>query len=86
VAEEAPPAEIPAAAEVVPETDFRRAFDIAFDVFPLRVMGLLQLAVGSAMLVPAYPLSWPGGGHQEVLDILFWSPFDYTIRRPLGEF
>ncbi len=84
--DEAPPAEIPAEAEVLPESDPMREFDIGFDVVLLRPMGLLQLAVGSAMLIPAYPLSWPGGGQGEVLDILFWSPFEYTIRRPLGEF
>jgi hypothetical protein len=81
-----PPAEIPAEAEVLPESDPMREFDIGFDVVLLRPMGLLQLAVGSAMLIPAYPLSWPSGGQGEVLDILFWSPFEYTIRRPLGEF
>ena len=81
----APQAATPAA-EALPEDDFWREFDIGFDALVLRPMGALQLGIGSAMLLAAYPLSYPGGGQQEVLDVLFWSPYDYTIRRPLGEF
>jgi hypothetical protein len=75
-----------AAAEEFPEENLTPIFDKAFDVFPLRVMGAAQFAIGCAMLVPAWPLSWIGGGQNEVMDLLFWSPFDYTFRRPLGEF
>lgn len=94
VTEAAPPEEPPVAeatpqggaAEALPEEDYSRQFDIGFDAVVLRPMGFLQLVLGSAMLIPAYPLSYPGGGQQEVLDVLLWSPYDYTIRRPLGEF
>lgn len=84
-------ADAPAPGTAVPEApapdeDFTRGFDLFFDVAVLRPMGLLQLAIGSAMLPPAYALTWFGGAQDEVLDLLFFSPFDHTFRRPLGEF
>jgi hypothetical protein len=60
-------------------------YDMAFDATVLRPLGAVQFAVGSIMLIPAWPLSWPGGGDKDVMELLFWAPFDYTFTRPLGE-
>jgi hypothetical protein len=87
-AEAAASAETPqgASAESQEDAELTRQIDMGFDAVVLRPMGFAQFLIGSVILPPAWLLSWPGGGQGQVLDILFQTPFDYTFRRPLGEF
>lgn len=72
--------------------DLGRAALIAVDVFPIRFGGLLRLAVGSVLLVPAtvmsaltYPFERNPEVFRENAALYLDEPFDYTFRRPLGE-
>jgi hypothetical protein len=58
----------------------------AFDVVVLRPFGAAQLILGSAFFVVIGPLSWPGGGFDEALDMFVQAPFDNTFTRKLGDF
>ena len=56
----------------------------AYDLLVLRPLGLLQVVVGAAVYVPAYPVSLLVDGEDEVRDICITGPIDQTFRRPLG--
>jgi hypothetical protein len=56
----------------------------AYDLLALRPLGLVQVAVGAAVFVAAYPVSVLVNGEDEVRDICITGPVDQTFRRPLG--
>ncbi len=56
----------------------------AYDLFALRPLGLVQVVVGAAVFVPAYPVSVLVDAEDEVRDICITGPVDQTFRRPLG--
>jgi hypothetical protein len=57
----------------------------AFDLVPLRVFGLAQTAVSAVFFVPAYLLSAPFGGSEDVTEICIEEPVAQTFRTPLGD-
>jgi len=56
----------------------------AYDLLALRPLGLVQVVVGAAVFVPAYPVSVLVDAEDEVRDICITGPVDQTFRRPLG--
>ena len=57
----------------------------AFDLVPLRIFGLAQTAVSAVFSVPAYLLSAPFGGREDVSEICIEEPVAQTFRTPLGD-
>jgi hypothetical protein len=57
----------------------------AFDLVTLRISGLAQTAVSAAFSVPAYLLSAPFGGSEDVTEICIEEPVAQTFRTPLGD-
>jgi hypothetical protein len=57
----------------------------AFDLAPLRIFGLAQTAVSAVFSVPAYLLSAPFGGSEDVTEICIEEPVAQTFRTPLGD-
>jgi len=60
----------------------------AFDIVILRPFGVVVLAVGSAMFVPAAIVTAPGGRDnlEGALDFFVLSPYRDVFTRPLGDF
>lgn len=57
----------------------------AFDLVPLRIFGLAQTAVSAVFFVPAYLLSAPFGGGEDVTEICIDEPVAQTFQTPLGD-
>lgn len=57
----------------------------AFDLVPLRIFGLAQTAVSAVISVPAYLVSAPLGGSEDVTEICIEEPVAQTFRTPLGD-
>jgi hypothetical protein len=57
----------------------------AFDLVPLRIFGVAQSAVSAVVAVPAYLLSAPFGGSEDVTEICTEEPVAQTFRTPLGD-
>jgi hypothetical protein len=57
----------------------------AFDLAPLRILGLAQTAVSAVFSVPAYLLAAPFGGSADVTEICIEEPVAQTFRTPLGD-
>jgi hypothetical protein len=57
----------------------------AFDLVTLRIFGLAQTAVSAVFSVPAYLLSGPFGGSEDVTEICIEEPVAQTFRTPLGD-
>ena len=56
----------------------------AFDLVLLRPLQLVQVVAHVAVFVPAYPMSLPFGGGEDVLDLCITEPIA-RFTRPLGE-
>ena len=87
-----PAAAVEPGAEGAGGIDVGRAARIAVDVFPIRFGGVLRLAIGSVLIVPAtifsgltYPFERNPEVFRENAALYLDEPFDYTFRRPLGE-
>ncbi len=61
------------------------AFMIMDFVF-VRPLGFLSLAVGTAASIAATPFALASGTPGPVYKKLVVEPFNFTVRRPLGEF
>ena len=55
-----------------------------YDAVWLRPLGLIQLAVGTALLVPLYPVSLLADRSDDLFRACVSDPFERTFRRPLG--
>jgi len=55
-----------------------------FDVVLLRPLGFVQLAVGTALLLPLYPVSLLADRGDDLFRACVSDPFERTFRRPLG--
>lgn len=55
-----------------------------FDAVLLRPLGLAQLAVGTALFLPLYPMSLVADGGEDLFRACVSDPFERTFRRPLG--
>lgn len=58
-----------------------------FDLLVMRPLGIGTVAIGGALLVPAFPLALITVRSEttQVVDNLFWSPVRFTFGRNLGE-
>jgi len=54
------------------------------DLFMVRPLGIVALALGTAASLVATPFALAGGSTGEVYDKLVADPFRFTITRPLG--
>ena len=63
-------------------------FDTGFDLVILRPLGLVGLAGGAGLFVPAVILTAPGGseGVTDSVDIFLRTPWRDLVDRPLGDF
>lgn len=57
-----------------------------FDVVFLRPAAITQLAVGGAVCLAAWPLSYFSGRRDAVRESLVTRPYEDAFSRPLGEF
>lgn len=62
----------------------RNAPAMIFDILLLRPLGLVGLAVGTAVFVVSLPFSALGGNTGEAAKKLVVAPAKYTFTRPLG--
>ena len=56
-----------------------------FDAVLLRPLGFVQLAVGTVLFLPFYPLSLVADGGEDLFHACVSDPFERTFRRPLGQ-
>jgi hypothetical protein len=56
----------------------------AYDLVVLRPLGFLQVVLGAAVLVPAYPVALLVDGDEDVWRACIADPVERTFRRPLG--
>jgi hypothetical protein len=56
-----------------------------YDAVLLRPLGFVQLAVGTALLLPLYPVSLLAGRSDDLFRACVADPFERTFRRPLGQ-
>ena len=55
-----------------------------YDAVLLRPLGLIQLAIGAALLVPLYPVSLLADRSDDLLRACVSDPVERTFRTPLG--
>ena len=56
----------------------------AYDLVLLRPLGFLQVVVGAAVALPAYPVALLFDGDEDVWRACVAEPVERTFRRPLG--
>lgn len=56
----------------------------AYDLVLLRPLGFLQVVVGAAVALPAYPVALLFDGEEDVWRAGVADPVERTFRRPLG--
>ena len=57
----------------------------AYDLVALRPFGFLQVVLGAAVLVPAYPVALLVDADEDVWRACIADPVERTFRRPLGK-
>ncbi|HXX80507.1 MAG TPA: hypothetical protein VEI46_03110 [Thermodesulfovibrionales bacterium] len=66
--------------------DFDEAFLAVGDLAFARPGGLAALAIGSAAFIVALPFAAASGSIKQAADTLVIGPFNFTFRRPVGDF
>lgn len=56
----------------------------AYDLAVLRPLGFVQVVLGAAVLVPAYPVALLVDGEDDVWRACIAEPVERTFRRPIG--
>lgn len=56
-----------------------------FDIVFTRPLGLLAIALGTAVFVVGLPFTIPTGSVGDAADKLIADPLGYTFKRPVGE-
>jgi hypothetical protein len=56
------------------------------DLVFARPLGIIATAIGSAVFFVALPFTIPSGSVQQTGDVMVGEPFNFTFRRPLGDF
>ena len=64
----------------------QRVADSAFDLILLRPLSGAALVVGSAFFVAAAPFVAPFEGLRSAWGTFVYAPYDYAIKRDLGDF
>ena len=64
-----------------------KSMAIIWDVLAVRPVSYIAIAVGAIIYVPAALFTMMGGNDIEpVQDALLKGPYDYAVKRPLGQF
>lgn len=66
--------------------DFDEGFLAVGDLAVARPGGLAALVIGSAAFIVALPFAATSGSIKQTADTLVVSPFNFTFKRPLGDF
>ena len=59
---------------------------IAADTLLMRPIGLASLVVGTSLFIVSFPFSVLGHNVHETQKVLVEDPFNYTFKRPVGDF
>lgn len=59
---------------------------IAADTLLMRPLGLASLVIGTSLFIVSFPFSMLGNNVHETQKVLIEDPFNYTFKRPVGEF
>jgi hypothetical protein len=62
------------------------AHTMAWDAFLVRPLGVVSIAVGSAVFVISWPLAALGGNGDMAFEKLVAGPVKFTFQRGLGDF
>ena len=73
--------------EASKQASLNSAFDTGFDLIILRPLGVVALAGGAGLFVPAVIFTAPGGseGVNDSVDIFLTTPWRDLVDRPLGD-
>ncbi len=55
------------------------------DAMVLRPLQFVQVVASAAIFLPAYPMAWPFGGGDDVIEACITEPVDRLFRKPLGD-
>ncbi len=66
--------------------DFERAVNIVADVVVVRPVGFACIVAGAAAYVVSLPVAVTSGSVKPVTRTLVTSPFEFTVKRPVGDF
>ena len=58
---------------------------MTIDILLVRPLGIVTIAVGSAIFIASLPFSALGGNVKEAGNVLVVEPFFYTFKRRLGD-
>jgi hypothetical protein len=56
------------------------------DLVFARPLGVVATVIGSAVFFVALPFTIPSGSVQHTGDVMIGEPFNFTFKRPLGDF
>ena len=56
------------------------------DLLFARPLGIVATVMGSAVFFVALPFTIPSGSVQHTGDVMVGEPFNFTFKRPLGDF
>jgi hypothetical protein len=59
---------------------------IVGDLLLARPLGIVATVVGSAVFFVSLPFTIPSGSVQHTGDVMVGEPFNFTFKRPLGDF
>ncbi len=68
------------------EGNFERAVNIVADVTVVRPVGFACMVAGTAAYIVALPFAAAAGSVKPVTRTLVTSPFEFTFKRPVGDF
>ncbi len=64
-----------------------KSMAIIWDLLAVRPVSFIAMAAGAIIFVPAALITMIGGNEIEpIQDALLKGPYEYTIKRPLGQF
>lgn len=75
-------------ARAIESSDIVKPLEIGVDAVIFRPLGLVTLAVGAVLFVPAIALSTPNlrATYEEAMEIFLRIPYENVFERPLGDF
>jgi hypothetical protein len=56
------------------------------DLLLARPLGIVATVIGSAVFFVSLPFTIPSGSAQHTGDVMVGEPFNFTFKRPLGDF
>ena len=58
---------------------------VASDVILQRPAGVAAMAIGTAAFIATLPVTYVAGVHRDAAKELVVKPYEYTVKRPLGQ-